>query len=412
MRKGGHAGNPRAASFVHRARRDGGGEARRAFSTLEANILRSVSPRALCVLRELRANKICFRSRTALPETARGPAGARHQGKILRSTESEPNINKLARGKFTAVFLPAMSERNWGLIIAAGLGVVSFSAAGGFVLAGQTYSERQQVEASDRAPRDKGGLQQADTDHAGVPALVERIISNPEPRDDAEREKRDLAAQENTAAWTFWIVVLAAIQSALSAVGILFIVRSLRQAEASLNHAREVSHTDFRPWIQISVEPDSGYNDPEAVRFFCLATLKNLGRTPAQDVRVGTTAASIPVAYYEKYGPQERLTMAQHDMHKWQPILPGGEITRLVSFEVKWDDAEAIREEGPRYMCPYFGVHVTYALSGDQRGETVATFQIGLADKNAHREMRGFDATHERKLSPLLVQEGVRGKIT
>lgn len=330
-------------------------------------------------------------------------------------TETVSNIrNKLARGKFNAVFHLQMSERNWGIIAAAGLGVVSFSAVGGFMLATQTHSQHEKRVASDSAARDKGRQpQQADMDHAGVPTFAERIISNPDPSDGTEREKRDLAAQENTAAWAFWIVILAAIQAALSAAGILFIVRSLRQAEAALKHAREVSHTDFRPWIEINVEPYIGYNNPYQVSFFCFATLRNLGRTPAQDVRVSTTAAPIPVTYYKKYCQPDRYLAADGYMERWQPIQPGGEVTLLISFEVRWEDADPPYTEGEdRHMCPYFGVHVMYSLGGEGEAETVATFQIGLPKPDNPRDVLSFAESIPRELTNLRVRPGVRGKIT
>jgi hypothetical protein len=188
--------------------------------------------------------------------------------------------------------------------------------------------------------------------------------------------------------------------------------RAADAAENGLEHAKAVSDADLRPWIQISVEPHAGYNDPTEAKFFCRATLKNLGRTPAQDVWVGTTAAAIPTRYYEKYGPQEEYTLPRDEMDRWQPILPGAEITRLVSFEIDWADTEPpFTKRGAKHMCPYFGVHVSYAIGGGARGETVATFQIGLEGKTP-RDIDGFFSDHERELTPLRVKEGVRGKIT
>jgi hypothetical protein len=189
--------------------------------------------------------------------------------------------------------------------------------------------------------------------------------------------------------------------------------RAADAAERGLEHAKDVSHTELRPWIQISVEPHSAYNDVETVKVFCLATLKNLGRIPAQDVWVGTTAADIPTSYYKKYGPQEDYTLAREEMSKWQPILPGGEVSRLVSFELRWDETEPpFKAEWSRHMCPYFGVHVDYALGGGKRGETVQTFQFGVVDEREAGELKGFTADAERTLRDLRVKEGVRGKIT
>jgi len=211
-----------------------------------------------------------------------------------------------------------MSERNWGIIVAAGLGVVSFSAVSGFMLAAQTNSQYQHREASHATTGDKERKpQQADTDHAGVPAFAERIISNPEPDEGTEREKRDLAAQENSAAWAFWLATLAAVQALLSAIGIWFIVRTLRQSEAALEHARNVSYTELRAYL--------GSAGPELLDRKTLyafkTTLKNFGQTPATDVAVNHMAFYVPFPIQEPLPefPEHEppLTTA--------PILPGDE---------------------------------------------------------------------------------------
>lgn len=184
-----------------------------------------------------------------------------------------------------------MSERNWGIIAAAGLGVVSFSAVGGFMLATQAYDQHQEREGTSYTARDSERRpQQADTDHAGVPPFAERFISNPEPGDGTEREKRDLAAQENTAAWAFWIVVISAAQALLSFIGILFIARSLKQGEASLSHAREVSYTELRAYVGFT--PGTLEDSPYEWRF--KVDLRNLGQTPAFKTKISYLAYYLP----------------------------------------------------------------------------------------------------------------------
>ena len=56
-------------------------------------------------------------------------------------------------------------------------------------------------------------------DIAGLPSPVERAIANPPPQTGEDHEKRDLAAQEASALWAFWIVVASALSVLITAIG-------------------------------------------------------------------------------------------------------------------------------------------------------------------------------------------------
>lgn len=203
-----------------------------------------------------------------------------------------------------------MSERNWGIIVAAGLGVVSFSAVGGFMLATQAYDQHEERVGSSADPgQRRDDPQQADTDHAGVPSPIERLISNPEPDEGTQREKRDLAAQENTAAWAFWIVLFTAVQAILSGFGIYFIVQTLR-------HSQKVSDAQLRAYV--------GFHPGEKIeqqRGFWRARIKveNFGQTPAVDMQ------TIYMVFYLPFPLSKPLPDFPEDYAPLNsaPLMPG-----------------------------------------------------------------------------------------
>lgn len=317
-----------------------------------------------------------------------------------------------------------MLKRNWGILLTVGLGL-AISAVLWIQLRPRqpnlpTYQNEQSANQNYRpggsgcqpevlaAIRDRGQAAR-ERERCAKEAEDHRLQSNDLVQQtraaDAAQAQADLAHQM---AWMGLYGTIGGFLTLLAAGMAAFYARAAAQAaQSSLAHAAD----DLRPWLQISLEPHSGYNQREVVSLYCNAILKNVGKTPAQQVRVATSAAPLPVEYYQKYGPQEQVVLPDADFEKWQPILPGGQTTRLVSFEVPWDDVELSQGMRTKHMCPYVGVHVTYALPNGKRGETTATFQIGYAVPDEPKNVRGFRKSDRRNLEPLRVNEGIRGKI-
>lgn len=323
-----------------------------------------------------------------------------------------------------------MLRRHWGILLALGVAVVGTPLLYIALEPGQPnlpayeHAERGNEDYQAGGSRCQPSVLTAMRDSRDAASQRERCAKEAE---DHRLQSNDLVQQARAAdaaqaqarlaydvAWMVVYGTIAGFLTLLAAGAAAFYARdAARAGKESLEHAQGVSHAELRPWIQISLRASSGYNNPEKVSLYCLATLKNLGRTAAQEVRVGTTAAPVPYMYYDKYGAQELFTLPDDQMESWQSILPGGEVTRLVSFNVDWADAEPrSRKELPRHMCPYLGVHATYALGDGGRGETTTTFQIGIGDSVDPRKVLTFASDYGRNLDSLRVIEGVRGKIT
>jgi hypothetical protein len=169
------------------------------------------------------------------------------------------------------------------------VGVVAYSSGG--------QSEQQHQQAISANKTTEGGDQPAQQyvrDHAGVPAFAERFISNPEPAGESEKEQRDLAAQENTATWAFWVVVFSAGQLALSAGGLVALLVTIRQGRKALKRARtanriseKTAERELRAYLgfdEVVFDQHTG-----KVEF----RIKNFGQTPAREVRAYTRFGSV-----------------------------------------------------------------------------------------------------------------------
>ena len=180
--------------------------------------------------------------------------------------------------------------------------IVAFSAGR------QEEHQHQQAVAADMGGSDhREPPQQADTDHAGVPAFAERFISNPEPSDGNDRERRDLAAQENTAAWAFWMALLSAAQLVLSGLGLIALLATIRQGRDAITKAGEanaisqqVAEADLRPYLFVDrlnlldithftdkIEEDGETKEiPSGFHARVCIYLKNYGKVPARNIHV------------------------------------------------------------------------------------------------------------------------------
>jgi hypothetical protein len=193
-----------------------------------------------------------------------------------------------------------MPKGEWRLIVAF---VAVLGLALGAIAVSLTYAQHeheQAVAASQQREAHQKRPQQGDTNHAGVPGFAQNYISNPEPRTATERENRDLAAQENTAAWAFWMTIFTGAQFLLSALGLWALLETIKQGRAALGESRkanllsrEISDRENRPWLDVDVRvtPDAiaTWEGTHVVIPFDFSA-KHFGNSPALDVEVIGTA--------------------------------------------------------------------------------------------------------------------------
>jgi hypothetical protein len=203
---------------------------------------------------------------------------------------------------------------------------------------------------------------QADRDRAGLPSLAERAIGNPDPATPDERDKRNLAAQEATAAFAFWMIIVALVQAAVAAIGIYFLRRTIQQGQEALNHARAISYLELRAYVSIGrpVLTHSGKN------WVATFPILNTGQTPATDVEVRSFSdfASHPLVEadlkdkHEKREPTPPYVVGPHsDRAHWftwsvtpsrQAAIDAGSACFVVRMQVSYTTYKGERiHEGP-----------------------------------------------------------------
>lgn len=190
--------------------------------------------------------------------------------------------------------------RGYRLLGAAALGIVviiSFGTGAYFDALHATYNSNHSKEAAyGTGNPEQGNPSQIDRDRAGLPNFVERIASAPDPKDADEREKRDLAAQEASALFSFWMLLATAFSAVITTIGtgiLLWQIMLTRKAvqdtgkatvamEESNKIARNVGEAQVRCYISIkSVNLKRCDNRAPEVHIVVL----NSGQSPARKFR-------------------------------------------------------------------------------------------------------------------------------
>lgn len=157
---------------------------------------------------------------------------------------------------------------------------------------------------------------------AGIPSYWESIVSNPEPRDSKESDRRNLAAQESISVWTFWMTTAAFLTFFVTSFGTLLIayqvsltrkaVRDTSEATEAMRESnrllKDANDRQLRPYVAIA-ESDDIDQHPFSRESKLNFRVKNFGQTPARNVRlsIGEAIMAEPIGDFkvpidEKFG--------------------------------------------------------------------------------------------------------------
>jgi hypothetical protein len=187
-------------------------------------------------------------------------------------------------------------------VFAAIAGLAAFvTALGAGAFFGALYAPHYGYQAEHPAHRspqaEKGNPSQIDRDRAGLPYIAERIAAGPDPDEGTEREKRDLAAQEASALWAFWLLTVSSFSAIVTmvATGLLLwqiiltrkAVEDTGEATEAMREANAIARQAQRPWVSISVKPTILETRGAAFRFEAEVLLTNKGSMVAKNLNIG-----------------------------------------------------------------------------------------------------------------------------
>lgn len=184
---------------------------------------------------------------------------------------------------------------------------------------GQTYP----------ASSPKNGL----ADVSGIDGLTQSIIAKPQPRSTEEREQRDLAAQETSAVFAYWVFWAMILQTALAAGALYALMKDLRQNRRS-------AEIQLRAFIRVrpTIPPPVGGLPISSVEMEAV----NYGQTPARMVRISGTTFLGPSPLPENF----KLPGLWHDLGTANAIHPDDPQNFGIMIRMSKEDARLVRLDG------------------------------------------------------------------
>lgn len=197
---------------------------------------------------------------------------------------------------------------NWSFIAAlAGLAclisVFGFGVYIGFLADSPENQQQRVISAYHSGDNPQQRPQQYLTARSGIPAFVEAIISHPQPTTGQDHEKRDLAAQEASATFGWWMVVVSLLGFCVTFVGTILLYQQIRLTREAVKDtgdatkamnvaneiARETAHAQIRAYLMVESVvmrvTNGGIN--------CDVIVRNVGESPATKVIVEVWIGAI-----------------------------------------------------------------------------------------------------------------------
>ncbi|MEO5586565.1 MAG: hypothetical protein ABIQ81_02615 [Novosphingobium sp.] len=290
-----------------------------------------------------------------------------------------------------------MYGSNWRVLATfAGLALLFVTFGFGLMLGASgnpQYRNQQSISSELGGGESYHGPSDSLPDIAGLPGQVERAIANPRPTHGEDNDKRDLAAQEASALWAFWMVCTAIATFVVTTIGTRLIYQQVTltreavddtaKATRAMERQNDIAAAAQRAWVTIGITPKFWESDAHGgIRYRMDLVFKNTGQSAAENFNV--------FAKLEFRGPDfgESMTLWQKGItalfDKCEHVLPpGGQDTvpcagGMSKGHVPWfeqvDDTQTVH--------PVITAVALYTLEGrpDHILSMTRTFFIGKVD--------------------------------
>ncbi len=254
--------------------------------------------------------------------------------------------------------------RGYRLLIIASGGIAVLSALGVGAYFGSLYGpdrkQYQTVAGSKPGQNDYQGPSQSLPDIAGLPGPVERAIANPRANTGHDHEKRDLAAQEASALWAFWMVLASFLSILITTVGTILLYQQImltREAVQDTGDATKAMHEANR----ISNEALSAARKLEEGKMLLIYSNarieKHLWRCTLQAANLGRSPILIQHCNSQIAGSEPR----QETKIPWisliadiRPIIIDSQAVELIEFQWTIEDISE---------CPFLVTRIVYSTN-------------------------------------------------
>ena len=293
--------------------------------------------------------------------------------------------------------------RGYRFLVAAACGLALAGTLGTGAFFGSLYSpghkQYQAIAGEQRGQGDYTGPSQSLPDISGLPGPVERAIANPRPPGGQDHEKRDLAAQEASALWAFWMVCGTFASVLITAVGTIFLYKQIvltreavedtgkatlameRQNELAENTAKR----QLRAYCNVAEYGVTGVGVNYEPVF--IVTAFNTGQTPAKTVKFDSEAALVlNDGQHPDYYPNV-AAFASITVGSGRPISSRAALNRKLT-QADWDDLVS-----GKLILQVRAYGEYFDIFGDPQWFRSIAYVVGLPNETIIKPLIGADTS-------------------
>lgn len=170
-------------------------------------------------------------------------------------------------------------------------------------------------------------------------------------------------------------------------------------AQNSLAHAKEISILELRPWIEMNMTPSWGLSYADHFIISCNVEMKNIGRTPAKNVKIESKVIPMPPINTGDLTEFYEHPFSSQTANNPTAILPGGQTSDQQLVFVYWgENTDVDKIKG---TIPLVGINILYELPNGEIGQTSASYYVGIegGPMNGLAAIRNTGQTDIRNLS-------------
>lgn len=285
------------------------------------------------------------------------------------------------------------------------LGVVTIGYATGRVFG--VKSGRNEITAREHYDREKRNALRACSGSEGSTA-VECVTKAIETAQEKSETRQDLYAQQDAARWGFWSVILAAVGTSFTALGVWYVKRTLdatlkavedtSKATVEIQKSNELSErlgtAQIRAYVIVSLP--EGYFD-EGGTFHGSIRIHNTGETAAKLVFIRFQATAIGMRIEP---PNLIIENSQHHMLNRFTLMKGE--SREERFFIEAFPSDIMQLIGQRRMSYSIGFWFSYVdvFTTEQRETLCATLNV-ISEKDGAISFKSDDERMDMIRDPL-----------
>lgn len=270
------------------------------------------------------------------------------------------------------------------------------------------YFDRENGEFGKYIQAEDRDISQLERDRAGLPYFAEKFVSGSDPKNLDEINKRELAAQESSAVWSFWLLAVSIFSTVITFLGTGILlwqisltrraVEDTSKATKAMERQNELADQAQRPWLEIDLE----FDFLSKIRGgFLLATtvkLRNIGQMPAYHAKIDNFMIQRyrnPIYDFQVAAemPWEEGRIYESDLI----VLPGGTAQDQELIYLIQDEPAHQFDDG---VIPQVMITVRYELPDGRDAQTSAWFIISMPSDAGGSAMIPWDwEPNETRLS-------------